>query len=110
MENLRQKIGAGSDAIKQMSSALRSLRGNTSEVKDAKKQLQAKIDAMKDSVSGANLALLKTGTTYEKLSGQAKKLAEQERKLQDAVKADAIKKSKADADAMGNALRVTGGP
>jgi hypothetical protein len=110
MENLRQKIGAGGDAIKQMSSALRALRGNTDEVKDAKKQLQAKIDAMKDSVSGANLVLLKQGTTYEKLAGQARKLADQQKKLEEASKLEAMKKSKADADAMGNALKVTGGP
>jgi hypothetical protein len=110
MENLRQKIGGGSDAIKQMSAALRSLRGKTDEVKDAKKQLQAKIDAMRDSVSGANLALLKQGTTYEKLSGQARKLAQEQAKLQEAAKLEALKKSKADADAMGNALKTAGGP
>jgi hypothetical protein len=110
MENLRQKIGAGQDAIKQMSAALRSLRGNTADVKDAKAQLKAKIDAMKDSVSAANLDLLKQGTTFEKLTGQAKKLAEQEKKLQEAAKLEALKKSKADTEAMGNALRVTGGP
>lgn len=110
LEALRQKVGTGQDAIKQMSAALRSLRGNTDDVKDAKTQLKAKIDAMKDAVSGANLQLLKEGTTFEKLSAQSKKLAEEQKKLQEAAKLDAVKKSTANADAMGNAISAAGGP
>lgn len=72
LEKLRSRIHGGNDAVKQLSSALRSLKGDTEEVKDAKEQLRAKLDAEKAALSAANLAILKQGTTYEKLAATMK--------------------------------------
>src|SRR5580692_1646960 len=72
LERLRQRIQGGSESIKQMSGSLRNLRGSTDDIKGAKEQLRAKIDAEKNAVSAATLAMLKQGTTYDKVTQQAK--------------------------------------
>jgi hypothetical protein len=110
LEGLRQKIAGSSESIKQMGSALRSLRGNTDEVKAAKEELKAKIVSERDSVSAANIALLKQGTTYEKIAGDARKLAAEKKSLDDKMKGASLDKAKAKADALGSAIKLAGGP
>lgn len=110
LEKLRQTIHGSQDAVKQMSAAMRALRGTSDEVKSAKAQLKAKIDAERDAVSASNLALLKQGTTFEKLSSQTRKAAAEQTKLTEALKADELKKTKAQADGVSGALQKAGGP
>lgn len=110
LEELRSKIGASNDTIRQMGSALRSLRGSTDQVKQAKAELTAKISAERDAVSADNLKLLQQGVTYEKLAGQARKLAKEKADLDTKTKSDALAKAKANTDAMSNAVKLAGGP
>lgn len=87
LEQLRSKIAASTDSIKNMGAALRSLRGNTEDVKSAKDKLKAAIEAERASVSANNLQLLKQGTNYEKLAAQARKAAIEEAKQKKASEA-----------------------
>jgi hypothetical protein len=73
LEHLRTKIVGAQAGVKGMSAALRSLRGDTDQVKSAKAQLTAKIAAEKDKISAANLEILKMGTHYDKLAQKQKK-------------------------------------
>lgn len=73
LENLRKRIVDGDAAVKVMSSDLRRLKGSTAEVKAAKDQLKAKIDAEKAAISGASLAIMKQGSSFEKLNASMKK-------------------------------------
>jgi hypothetical protein len=75
LDHLRQRIAGGEDAIKNMRSAFNRLRGSTDEIKAAKAQLTAKLNAERDAVSAASLALLKSGTTYDAVAAKAKKMA-----------------------------------
>lgn len=59
VEELRARILGGESAVKNMSATLRRLKGTTDDVKKAKEQLKAKINAEKDAVSKSQLALLK---------------------------------------------------
>jgi hypothetical protein len=86
LEALRAKIEASQEAVKNYGASMRSLRGASDEVKDARTALKAKIEAERDAVSRANLVLLKQGVTYEHLAKQqraaqlaAKKQADQEK-------------------------------
>lgn len=110
MEKLRQTISGSQDVVKQMSASLRALRGSSDEVKAAKAQLKAKIDSERDAISASNLALLKQGTTFEKLSSQTKKAALEQAKFTEALKAEELKKTKAQADGVSGALQKVGGP
>ncbi|MBX3218920.1 MAG: hypothetical protein KF795_00290 [Labilithrix sp.] len=74
LEALRTRVQGGENAIKSINAAMRRLRGDTDAVKKAKEELNAKLQAEKDKVSAASLAILKHGTTYEKLTEQSKKL------------------------------------
>ncbi len=94
VEELRKKILGGNDAVKNMGQALRSLRGSTDDVKSAKEQLKAKINAERDAISAANIALLKHGTTYNKVATESR----------------ALGKAGEAADNMGNALKASGLP
>lgn len=110
LEDLRAKIGLGNDSIKQMGAAFRSLRGSSDQVKNAKAELSAKIAAERDAISAANLKLLEQGTNYEKLGAQARKLAKDKADLEAKSKGDALAKQKAATDALGNAVKMAGGP
>lgn len=110
LEKLRQTIHGSQDAVKQMSSSLRSLRGTSDEVKQAKAQLKAMIDSERNAISASNLALLKQGTTFEKLSGQARKAAAEQAKLAESLKLDELKRIKAQTDGVSGALQKAGGP
>lgn len=106
VESLRDQIEGSVSDIKAMSASLRQLRGSSDEVKAAKAQLTTKIDALKNSVSGATLSLVKQGSSYDAASQAAKKLAEQQKKL----KSDELAKTKDRANAMGSAISAAGGP
>lgn len=110
MEKLRAKISGGTDSIRQMQSAMKSLRGTSAELTSARTQLKAKIDAERTSVSAANLALLKQGTTYEKLAASARKAATEKAKLDAKLESERLAQLKAKTDAASNALHATGGP
>lgn len=117
LEQFRSKIDASEQSLKNLTGAQRRLRGSTDEVKAAKTQLQAQIDAEKNSISAANLALLKQGTTYDKLASDAKKLgAEKEslKKKDDELKKksenDGLKASKDRVDNLAGAVQKAGGP
>lgn len=75
VEELRDKILGSQSAIRDMSSALRNLRGSSDEVKSAKDELKAKINAEKDALGGAQLAALKSGESLDKFTKAAKSAA-----------------------------------
>jgi hypothetical protein len=95
LESLRVKVVGSTDAIKQMSSSLRSLRGDSDQVKAARAALTEKLTLEKNAVSAANLKLLEQGVTYEKLAQRSKALeaekqrliASSKRELEDKIKA-----------------------
>lgn len=110
IEGLRRRIEENESALREMTGGLRRLRGSSDEVKQAKEQLKAKIDATRNSVSAANLALLKQGTTYDKLAKQTKEAAKKQEELKKKLKDEAEKKATERADALRNALNRAGGP
>lgn len=110
IEGLRRRIEENETALREMTGGLRRLRGSSDEVKTAKEQLKAKIDATRNSVSAANLALLKQGTTYDKLAKQTKEAAKKQDELKKKLKDEAEKKAAERADALRNALSRAGGP
>jgi chromosome segregation ATPase len=75
LEKLKGSITSSLQAIKDMSASMKSLRGSTDEVKVVKEQLKGKIEAERSALSANNLALLKAGTSYTKLSEETKKAA-----------------------------------
>jgi hypothetical protein len=89
LEQLRAKIEASQDAVKNYGAAMRSLRGASDEVKSARTQLKAKVEAERDAVSRANLQLLKQGTTYEHLAKQMRAAKAEKAKDEAASKATA---------------------
>src|SRR5690349_7007616 len=86
LETLRSAVEKGQRAIKDMVAAQRSLRGASDEVKDAKEQLKAKIEAERGAVSQANLALLKQGVTYEALALKARQKEKADRGVAEGLK------------------------
>lgn len=75
LEELRQKVQGSQNAIREMSASLKTLRGSSDEVKAAKDQLKAKIEAERNAMSAASLQILKAGSSYEKLAQQSKQAA-----------------------------------
>lgn len=69
---LRDSILKGQNAIKDMSTSMRSLRGNSDAVKAAKEDLKNKIQAERDAISASTVAILKQGSSLETLSKQEK--------------------------------------
>jgi hypothetical protein len=110
VEALRDKIYEGEASVRELSGSLRRLRGNSNEVKEAKDQLKNKINALRDSVSASNLTLIKQGANYDVLAVKTRKVAEEQKKLADKMKADEMTKAKERASLMGNALKTAGGP
>ena len=74
LEAFRSTIEKSQAELKGMQGALKSLKGSSDEVAKAKEQLKAKIEAEKGVISQANLALVKQGTTYTKVTSELKKL------------------------------------
>lgn len=63
VEQLRKKLQDSQDAVKGYSASLRNLRGSSDEVKAAKAKLKAAVDAERNAISQATLALGKHGKT-----------------------------------------------
>ncbi len=91
VDDLRDSVLGSQNAVKAYQSTLRALRGDTQEVKAAKVQLKAAINAERDAISRSTLALGKQGQTLTAAARQTK---------------DAIKPI----DNMRNALHAVGGP
>ncbi len=102
IESFRDVITSANGEIKAMSGTLRQLRGSSDEVKAAKAQLTAKIDAQKSAVSAASLALVKHGTSYDAAAAKEKKFAEAQKKVGDELKKTAELAKK---DAEGKVVR-----
>lgn len=77
VEALRERMASGERSVKEMSAALRRLKGSSEEVTKAKEQLKAKINAEKDSLSASQLAMLKMADTTKKATEKTKELAKQ---------------------------------
>ncbi|MDQ2782606.1 MAG: hypothetical protein M3Y26_08765 [Actinomycetota bacterium] len=103
IESLRQRIAGGEDAVKNMRAAFNRLRGSTDDVKAAKAELTAKLNAERAAISSASLKLLSSGTTYDAVATKAKKLAQEQEALKKSTDADKAK-------AMGSAFGAAGGP
>lgn len=117
LEDLRASLQRGQDAVRQMSAQQRALRGSSDEVKDAREKLKALLDAEKNALSAATVALLKQGTSYEKLTQDSKRLAAEkekltsaEKQLQEKMKAKGLEDAKKQSEALGKAIHVAGGP
>lgn len=112
LDALRKKIFASQEAVKDFGSAMKSLRGATDEVKNARSDLKAKLEAERDALSRHNLALVKQGTTYEKLARQerlaSKAMADQKKVMQDQKKA--LDEDKKSTEALNKAVSTVGGP
>lgn len=75
VEALRQRIVSSQDAVKAYSASLRNLRGSSDEVKAAKEKLKTAVQAERDAISQATLALGKEGTTFDQASKKAREHA-----------------------------------
>lgn len=121
VDELRDALSASKDKIREARDALKSLRGSSDEVKGAKDQLKAILDKENEAISKATLELVKQGTSYEKLTAQAKAAqqvqekataAQEKAAMQSAAsQAKAAKaaedKAKAEADATAKARKAT---
>jgi hypothetical protein len=116
IDSLRDSIAHSKDAIKEHASALRNLRGDTDQIKAAKDQLRAKLEAEKQALSASTLKLVQQGAAYEKVKTQAKDAAKEAQREAEAEKkaAEAAKKQKEaltkSGEAMDSALDGAGGP
>ena len=110
LERLRSKIQGSEQSIREMSGSLRRLRGDTEEVKAAKEQLRAKIQAERDAISGATQELVKQGTSYDKLNGKVRDAARAREKMAKSLDGNGTAKAKADADGLSTAFQKLGGP
>lgn len=84
LEALRKVIESSKSAIKDYGESLRNLRGSTDEVKAAKEKLKAGIESERNAISGANLALIKQGSSFEKLASQSRQAAASQKSFNDA--------------------------
>lgn len=110
LESLRKSITNSQTAIKAMSGDLRRLRGGSDDVKAAKEELKNKIDAEKNAVSAATLALLKQGASLEKATAATKGLASQSTKLGHELKGAGLKDAESSSSRLGAAIHAAGGP
>jgi hypothetical protein len=86
LDDLRESISKGQNAIRDMGASMRLLRGKSEEVVNVKKELKAKIEAERQAITKNQLALIKQGTSYDALAKAAKKpKADSITKLSDAI-------------------------
>jgi hypothetical protein len=98
LEELRKAAQSSQTALKDMQTSLRSLKGDSDEVKSAKKQLTDQIKAENAALTKVSLEAMKAGSSLDKLAaetkkfneeakkGNAKKLADEEKQVADASK------------------------
>lgn len=110
MDHLRGSIDGSSASIKAMSSDMRRLRGSSDEVKSAKADLKAKIDAERDAMSAASLKIIKAGTSYEALTSNAKKLASEQAKSRTKTEAANVEELRRQTEALKSQISGAGGP
>lgn len=110
LEHLRERVAGGESSIKDMSAALRGLRGAGAEVKAAKDQLRAKINAERDAISAANLAALRAGTSLEKLNRKSRDAAKAQADLKKKLETKQLEDAKKKSEALGAGLAKAGGP
>lgn len=120
LEKLRNKINAGQNSIKQMSSALKALKGDSAEVAEAKKSLADQIAKEELAIAKGTTALLKNGTTSEGVAAKLKRSAyakiESAKKEAEASKKSALEKAASDtvaknrSSALNAAISKAGGP
>lgn len=109
VEELHAAIDGATGSLKEISGSMRNLKGKGDDVVKMKNELKAKADAVRDSISRQELALLKAGTSYTKITNDAKKLAQQQveaKKKND----EATAKEKDRLNALTSAVQKGGGP
>lgn len=72
IEGMRARVLGGEKAIKSMAESLRRLKGSSQEVKDAKAQLQAKINAERDAIGKLTAGAIQAGLPLDALSAKSK--------------------------------------
>lgn len=110
LARLKATIEGSQSALKDYSQSLRSLRGSSEEIKSAKESLRAKIDAERNAISAANLAILKQGSSYAKLAEETKKAEAAQKKLSEQTAAKELERAKQQSEAFGKGLGQVGGP
>lgn len=110
LEKLRTAIETSQGSVKALAATMRNLKGSSDEVKGAREALRAQLDAEKNAITASTLALLKQGTTFEKLTEAEKKAADERKKLEEAMKTRGLEDSKARADALSKGVESLGGP
>jgi len=95
LEQLRAKVASTKEAIKSYGDSLRNLKGSSDAVKSARAELKNKIDAERTALTQNTLAIVRAGTSYEKLTEAQKKMA---------------KASEASKSALTKSLSSAGGP
>ena len=110
LDRLRASIGNSQSSIKDLSATLKTLRGASDEVKGAKERLKAQIEAERSAISSANLELLKSGTSYDKLTTAMKQADAAKKKLADDLKKKDLEDSAKQSAALGKGLQSMGGP
>ena len=76
LEKFKTSMQKSQSAIQDYQKSMRLLRGSSDEVKAAKAQLRAAIELERGKLSQANLAVLKLGSSYDKLTRSQKKATE----------------------------------
>jgi hypothetical protein len=91
LEKLRAKIEGATEKVRNWGAANRALKGSSDEVVKAQGELIEKIQAQRGVISEANVALLKMGASYGKLSADVKKAEAAKAKMMAQEQADAVK-------------------
>lgn len=86
LDDLRKSIERSQGSIRNLQADQRNLRGKTEEVTKAKEALKSKIDAERNAISQAQLKIHDMGASYGELTEQAKKAANEQRKLTEQAK------------------------
>jgi hypothetical protein len=110
LEGLRKSILGSTDKLKELNASLRSLRGPSDEVKGLKEKLKAQIDAERNAISAGNVALLKAGTSYEKLAASQRQALAEKKKLDEEQKKGSEKAQAERLRALEESMKSAGGP
>lgn len=86
VEELRARILASQEAVKNYGASMRNLRGSSDEVKEAKERLKGAINAERDAISQATLKLGRHGVTYGEVTKKAKENEKETTRVKDAIR------------------------